>query len=741
MIINKFGEFMSFKHLSVMAFLGLAICSFGEYEQSEIKLTPFYEKQGGVGTAFVRAAKQTAIINSLPKVKRVERKACVFKSYAEQYIECQRVGKLFMNRDFKALNEALERYNGMLDVGGCSYIYELNCFIQGRFGGFEIAKEWNSGKFNSGFSEAILADYYITRAWFSRTDSSGKYVTDKGWELFRKYIAKAHEHAMQSFKKNPSLSLGVSPLLRCVGSSGGSDNSALYLWANLALEIEPWNIDIIRSTYHFLQPKWGGSFEALKQIDSEISSVDQSFVPTALMKFKLFRAVRVIYDCSGASREQWQAVNRDCFESTEKAIRERLITKFPDRVVYMETLLKAAIYFGYWEDFDRIFDEAVKIFPNEYILYFQKNEKLKKAQSKDYEARLKNLKKAESLFSNDGLIHYELALIGKEKPELVSKAERDNYLKRAEELLNNSENVQKTKLLRFELLVQDKKYAEADAYIKSIPPHSITKQDFSEKIALFYADESYGFFDMEKAWQFYMLNWTLRYRENLDKNVLAQSSAGGSNVCKEWVRMGDKFYDKYTDDYRGAYTLLKMHYGKAEAYVNEKTPESVKSDFFYEKGKVHFFTNSNAEAFKAFEKSVSLEETFNNISFYARAAQRLKKNDVMNEYFEKCWQLCKDDEHLNSYRSYVARAYANVLLKQKKYNKVLQITEKVLNSKYLDNFDNTDCLCLKAAVSLHREEYGNTETLLTQANEICEYKYLRKKIKRLQAKLKKAQKK
>ena len=731
---------MTFGHLLMVTFCGLALSSFGDYETAEITLTPFYEEEGGMGAVFARAAKQSAIMNTMPKVKRVERKACVFKSYSEQYVESQRVGKLFMERKFEELNQTLDKYNGMVDVGGRSYMQELSRFIRARFGGFEIAREWNCGKFNSGFSEAIMADYYISRAWFSRTNSLAKNVTKQGWKLFRKYITKAREHAMLSFKKNPSLSLGISPLLHCLGSSGGSDNSSLYLWTNLALEIEPWNLEAVASAYHFLQPKWGGSFEALKQIDRELAAVDQSFAPTDLLKYKFFRSVRGIYDCSGASREQWRAVNRDCFDSTEEAIRQGLIAKFPKRVVYWETLLKAAIYFKYWDDFDRIFEEAVKLFPNEYLLYFQKNEKMKIVQAGDYEERLKNLKKAESVFANDGLIFYELAMIGKKKPELMPKADRDAYLVHAEKLLNNSMNVQKTKLLKFELLIQDKKYAEADAYIKSIPPYSITKQEFSEKIALFYADKSYGFLNMERAWQFYMLNWTLRYTEELDTDVLAQSGLAGPDNCKEWVRMGDTFYDDYTDDYKGAYELLKQHYEKAETFVIEATDASVKSDFYYEKGRVHFFINSTKEAFKAFEKSVSFKETFNNCSFYARAAQRLKKHDVMNEYFEKCWQFSKDDENLSSYRSYVARAYANVLLSQKKYNKVMQVTEKILSSKYLDNFDNTDCLCLKAAVSLYRKEYETTETLLNEANEMCEYKYLRKKIKRLQNKLKKAKK-
>tara|TARA_R110002072_G_scaffold273253_2_gene434031 strand:- start:26388 stop:29147 length:2760 start_codon:yes stop_codon:yes gene_type:complete len=105
-------------------------------------------------------------------------------------------------------------------------------------------------------------------AWNARGQGTASSITEKNFGTFADHITKSAEYAAEATKRFPQHPEGPSAMMSAIGPAGG-DAMEMRRWFDLAVASQfDWD-DAYRTYLHFLQPRWGGSMQALIKLGKE----------------------------------------------------------------------------------------------------------------------------------------------------------------------------------------------------------------------------------------------------------------------------------------------------------------------------------------------------------------------------------------------------------------------------------------------------------------------------------------
>ncbi len=476
---------------------------------------------------------------ALPRVKAVCEKKCIFSNQQETTTARRKLIELFKAHEYKQLNQMLDKYNGMKNLMGQSFIQACIESLTYRYGGYEIASEWNNGIHNSAYSECVTARYLIKQAWNARGSDYAGSVTNTGWHGFHQLKAEAKQCLLRAISKNPSLSPVIPMMLEIVGSSGSRED--VYNWVNLGLKIEPSNVVTLRCAFHYLRPRWGGSEDQLNDLAKQIVEMDQNVCPSAFVYWKYLQSVQGSYTRKSLSRKQQREAVIDDFKLLESIYREKIIPVYPKSVGPWVSLLGMANQWKLWRDFDRLLIEGIKLFPDEHMLYVRNGERLLKTNYVDYETRFDNLQNAVRIFPEKGTALYELAKLTKHKPSLTSKELHAEYVNNAVKYLSGTNYYPKAVNLKIDYLITHGKFIEAEQSLKNLKAQSMNNNKITASLSKFYYQTTSKLADKDRAWAYFMISWALENNSIGDLTVddaLKISVNSKLKNAEEWYQYG-----------------------------------------------------------------------------------------------------------------------------------------------------------------------------------------------------------
>lgn len=714
-----------------------------EQTKSVIEIKQYSPQKSGIMNTIVHSLLKSARDANLPAVKPVQRKKCPFSNQQESHVERLRLIGLLRAKKFEQLNIELDRYNGVVTQRGTSVIQDYIDCLSTRYRQYEAAKEWNSGPHNSAYSECILARYLISKAWESRGSGWANSVTESGWDGFRGYKEEARECLKRALTKNPSLSPAVCAMQEIVGSGGS--NEELYQWLNLGLKIEPCNIDLYRMTLHYLQPRWGGSEDALIDFAEQLIEIDQSVSPSIMSYWKYHLCMEGSHSHKSLSSDDRKKEIAKHFKELEKLYRAEIIPIYPNSVGPWVSLLGMANEYKLWTDFDRLFNEAVKLFPNEHMLYIRRDYKLYHSKRNNYKKRFDNLQKAVKILPEKGTAWYELAIIAKSRPNIANRELRIEYVDKAIKFLSGETYYPKALMLKVELLIEANKILEAEKLLAELTAKSMRNQDrLTGKLSKFYYNKKSKQYNEDKAWAYFMLPWA---RRNLNINdllidkALEVSAKSSPSDAKDWY---DYAVYRYNRHRKKDYPIegIRKAFEKSVSLFDENTDPNTRAKAAYYLGDLLFNQKKYAKSAKTLELAVEAQPNVWNSELCARAYKSINTPESLKkaiEYYRiSANEITKDNLHEDKkggwYRTILLTS-SELEYKLNNHKNVVKFTLPLLESTHLSKEVRSEVLYRCGSSYYELKELAKAKKALEEGLKVCTNKELRKKLKTVEAKV------
>jgi tetratricopeptide (TPR) repeat protein len=144
---------------------------------------------------------------------------------------------------------------------------------------------WISNNPKSALPYLIRAKYYTDTAWLIRGPDFDSAVSDQHMRGFEEFLRRAEDDARQSITLDPNIPWSYFLLLEI---SGGRDNSQqLDQVFRDTIARFPDYYELYRIRLHYLQPKWGGSVDAMHQFVNQYAGSAPSSSPLKLLYMQL----------------------------------------------------------------------------------------------------------------------------------------------------------------------------------------------------------------------------------------------------------------------------------------------------------------------------------------------------------------------------------------------------------------------------------------------------------------------
>jgi tetratricopeptide (TPR) repeat protein len=162
----------------------------------------------------------------------------------------------------------------------------INSLSQGDDPKFlEGLNAWISHSPHSALPYLIRAKYYMDTAWLIRGPDFDAAVPGQHTRAFQEYLRRAEDDAHQSIALDPNIPWSYFLLLEI---SGGRDNSQQldHVFRDSVARF-PDYYELYRIKLHYLQPKWGGSVDAMRQFVNQYASSAPPSSPLKLLYLQL----------------------------------------------------------------------------------------------------------------------------------------------------------------------------------------------------------------------------------------------------------------------------------------------------------------------------------------------------------------------------------------------------------------------------------------------------------------------
>lgn len=213
----------------------------------------------------------------------------------------------------------------------------------------------------------IKGRFNIDMAWRSRGSGTIDTVTEEGMKGFEKYLAVADEALKQGWKIDPTSS-GIATEMMTVELGQGKGRDTMELWFQRAMKTNPRNRAACLKKLNYLQPKWYGSIEAMREFGWQCATNKAYQGTTTLMLVDVHKTIAedsdrgsaywkipVVWEDIHAAYENFFERNPDADRSHYTYIRYANACGHPEVVAEQISLLKEPInylYFGGKEAFE-----------------------------------------------------------------------------------------------------------------------------------------------------------------------------------------------------------------------------------------------------------------------------------------------------------------------------------------------------------------------------------------------------
>jgi tetratricopeptide (TPR) repeat protein len=144
---------------------------------------------------------------------------------------------------------------------------------------------WISHSPQSALPYIIRAKYYTDTAWLVRGPDFNALVPDQHMRAFQEFLSRAEDDARRSIALDPNIPWSYFLLLQI---SAGRDNSQqLDQVFHDSVARFPDYYELYRIRLHYLQPKWGGSVEAMRQFVNQYAGPAPTDSPLKLLYLQL----------------------------------------------------------------------------------------------------------------------------------------------------------------------------------------------------------------------------------------------------------------------------------------------------------------------------------------------------------------------------------------------------------------------------------------------------------------------
>jgi hypothetical protein len=144
---------------------------------------------------------------------------------------------------------------------------------------------WISHSPQSALPYLVRAKYYTNTAWLIRGPDFGDAVPGQHMRAFEEFLRRAEDDARRSIALDPNIPWSYFLLLEISG--GRADSQQLDQVLRDAVERFPDYYELYRIRLHYLQPKWGGSVDAMKQFVNQYAGSAPRSSPLKLLYLQL----------------------------------------------------------------------------------------------------------------------------------------------------------------------------------------------------------------------------------------------------------------------------------------------------------------------------------------------------------------------------------------------------------------------------------------------------------------------
>lgn len=222
--------------------------------------------------------------------------------------------QLYKERDPDLVEKGLKERFALIDDPFKAHQYSQICGGLGdiRYGDdpasmLEILNEWVASKPDLHWPLLARGVFYKDYAWYFRGSGYADTVSKASWEGFIENMEKAQADLEAAQQLNPR---DPEPSVQLISVAGGLSLGAekMRQYYEQALAINPVHLGARYGLLNFLQPRWGGSIEAMQALGNEAKRHVEVF---PYLGFVEYEVGQMLYNNRSMSKEEWTKIHND----------------------------------------------------------------------------------------------------------------------------------------------------------------------------------------------------------------------------------------------------------------------------------------------------------------------------------------------------------------------------------------------------------------------------------------------
>ena len=148
----------------------------------------------------------------------------------------------------------------------------------------DILNQWLAVSPDSHFPYTARGVLYRQYAWHFRGSRLANQVTDEGWKKFEHYLELALADLEKAHEMEPADPEPLYHLISTVAGLGYGTEAIEHFYQKV-MDVEPLHYGARLAKLNFIQPKWGGSWEAMEALEKDCEEAGKEF-PLLLMAIR-----------------------------------------------------------------------------------------------------------------------------------------------------------------------------------------------------------------------------------------------------------------------------------------------------------------------------------------------------------------------------------------------------------------------------------------------------------------------
>lgn len=402
--------------------------------------------------ATVDGDQEVAEMAGCPTVVPVTEKACAFKDDEAVQVFLKQLQQDLAEGRFAELENALAEKNGMLTIGGASMVAYMGRQLQKTPQFCTHAKSWVSQSPDNAFANYFAGLAYLAEGWEARGGDWADYVDQAQWDEFDERLNQATTLFLKAWHLKPDCSLPPAALVEIAAVRGTVEDFMPLVTATR--KIEPRNISVLETAFHYLRPRWEGRPEQADQLMASLIQEDQKQAPTLYVGIKYLNCVAETEQLASLPKAERLARLLTLYKQFEPQL-DRMIEANPESPYAWQVFVEYAVFSADESIFQQALAKAKAKFPDAPQFDYM-NYKFCKAQSywskkAQFEALKAGLQKNPAV---PFLLIPALDLVD-ENPALMDQAQHRQWLTVAADLDLTPRQLQKVKVYQMMAELQD----------------------------------------------------------------------------------------------------------------------------------------------------------------------------------------------------------------------------------------------------------------------------------------------